>query len=133
MKKTILVSIMPLLALFIFVAAYSPSPIVPPVSDDLDLGWPDEVMTLLKQSCFDCHSSDGGNIKAKAELNFSKWDNYKLTKKINKLTAISEEVKAKNMPPQKYLNKNPHAILSDEEISVIVQWANTEADKLMEE
>jgi mono/diheme cytochrome c family protein len=133
MKKSILISIMPLLALFIFIAAQSPLTVTRPVAEDPDLDWPEEVVSLLKQSCFDCHSSDASNIKAKGALNFSKWADYKITKQINKLNGISEEVKGKNMPPNKYLDKNPDAALTDVEIGVITNWANKEADKLMEE
>ncbi len=133
MKKTILISIIPVLAIFLFIAAQSPSP--SPVSDpqDVELGFPDDISTLLQQSCFDCHSSDASNIKAKGSLNFSKWADYKLSKKINKLGNISETVKGKDMPPKKYLEKNPDATLTDEEIGLITNWANAEADKLMEE
>ena len=72
-------------------------------------------------------------MKAKSKLNFSKWEDYKITKKISKLNAISEEVKEKTMPTQKYLKYYPDKALSDEEIGVITTWANAEADKLMEE
>ena len=135
MKKIILISLIPVLAIILFVAAQSPvsDQIAEAVAEELDLGWPDEVMTLLERSCFDCHSSDAGNMKAKSKLNFSKWEDYKITKKISKLNAISEEVKEKSMPTEKYLKNYPDRVLSDEEIGVITTWANAEADKLMEE
>ena len=135
MKKIILISLIPVLAIILFVAAQIPvsGPLAEPVAEDLDLGWPDEVMTLLERSCFDCHTSEAGNMKAKSKLNFSKWEDYKITKKISKFNAISEEVKEKTMPTKKYLKNYPDRALSDEEIGVITTWANAEADKLMEE
>jgi len=133
MKRTILLSILPVLALMVFIAAQSPSPVVNPIADDIDLGWPEEVMGLLENSCFDCHTSDAGNIKAKGALNFSKWEGYKITKKINKLNGIPKEIKEKKMPPKKYISNKPDAALSDEEIELITKWANAEADKFMEE
>ena len=135
MKKIILISLIPVLAIILFVAAQIPvsGPLVEPVAEDLDLGWPDEVMTLLERSCFDCHTSESGNIKAKGKLNFSRWENYKITKKISKLNAIGEEIKEKTMPTKKYLKNYPDRALSDEEIGVIATWANAETDKLMEE
>jgi len=129
MKKNILIIFLPVLAIVLFIAAQSPAP----ASQDLDLGWPDEVITLLERACFDCHTADAGNIKGKGALNLSKWEAYKITKKINKLNGISEEVKEKTMPPKKYLKNNPDNGLTDEEITVITSWANAEADKLMEE
>ena len=133
MKKTILISILPVFAILLFIAAQQPEPVVQPVQEDLDLGWPEEVMTLFQQSCFDCHTADASNIKAKGKLNFSKWEEYKLTKKIGKLDKISEEVKEKKMPPNRYLKDNPGKALSDDQITIITNWANKEADKLMEE
>ncbi len=133
MKNTILISIIPILAIFLFIAAQSPTPAPVQITEDIDLGWPEDVMTLLDKACFDCHTADAGNIKAKGSLNFSKWEGYKLTKKISKLNGISEEVKEKNMPPNKYIKKYPDNVLTDEEITVITSWANAEADKLMEE
>jgi mono/diheme cytochrome c family protein len=129
MKKSILFSILPLMALFLFVAAYQPAP----SPDDLDLGWPEEVMTAFDKACFDCHTSESGNVKAKGKLNFSKWEDYKLTKKVGKLDGIRETVETGDMPPKKYLNKYPDNALTEEEIKMIAEWANAEADKLMEE
>ena len=57
------------MAFFLFIAAYEPAPMP---EDDLYLGWPEEVMTLLERSCFDCHTAESGNVKAKGKLNFSK-------------------------------------------------------------
>lgn len=133
MKNKILIMIIALLAIGLFIAAQSSTPPAQAAVSDIDSDFPDEIVTILKQSCFDCHSSDAGNVKAKAALNFSKWDDYKVTKKINKLTGIAEQVKAKDMPPGKYLDKNPDAVLSDEQITLLTSWASAEADKLMEE
>jgi hypothetical protein len=135
MRKIILICLIPALAIILFIAAQNPVSglLAEPVAEDLDLGWPHEVMSLLERSCFDCHTSESGNIKAKSKLNFSKWENYKITKKISKLNTISEEVKGKTMPTKKYLQNYPDRALSDEEIGVITTWANAETDKLMEE
>ena len=121
------------LAIGLLIAAQSSAPPAQAAVSDIDQDWPEEIVTLIKHSCFDCHSADAGNVKAKAALNFSKWEDYKLTKKISKLTEIGEKVKEKDMPPKKYLEKNPDAVLSDEEITLLSTWANAEADKLMEE
>ena len=133
MKKIILYSLLPLMAIIIFVAAQNSSPIPSPAPEDIELGWPDEVMTLLERSCFDCHTKDGSNIKAKGALNFNKWGDYKLSKKVGKLNDISEVLKEKKMPPGKYIKKYPDKGLTDVEIGVITNWANREAEKLMGE
>lgn len=133
MKKSILIMLLPVLALFVFIAAQQPTQAPKPIAEDIELGWPDDVMLVFKRSCFDCHIKESGNIKGKGKLNFSKWEDYKLTKKISKLTGIAEEVEEKSMPPKKYLNDYPDRALSDEEIRLIKEWADAEADKLMEE
>ena len=129
MKKTLLLSVLPLMALFLFIAAYEPTP----APDDLDLGWPEEVVIALDKAFFDCHTSESGNVKAKGKLNFSKWEEYKLTKKVGKLDGIRETVESGDMPPEKYLNKYPDNALTEEEVKIITEWANAEMDKLMEE
>jgi hypothetical protein len=132
MKKLIFVSLVPLLAIFVFIAAQKPETGMI-VQEDIDLGWPEEVMVLLENACFDCHTADASNLKAKSRLNFSKWDDYKLSKKIGKLGDISEEVKQKSMPPAKYVKDYPDRELTDADIGVITNWANAEAEKLMQE
>ncbi len=133
MKKTLILSFLPALAIVLFIAAQQPSAPAQAAPEDIELGWPEEVMTLLEQSCFDCHTDDMGSLKSRSRLNFSKWEDYKLSKKIGKLENISEEVKEKKMPPEKYLKDYPDRALSDEEITVITNWANEEADKLIGE
>jgi hypothetical protein len=133
MKKSILIIILPVLALFMFIAAQQPAQAPKPVAEDIELGWPEDVMAILERSCFDCHTNELGSLKAKSKLNFSKWNEYKLTKKIGKLDDIIKEVDEKKMPPKKYLNDYPDRGLSDEEVKLIKDWANEEADKLMEE
>lgn len=133
MKKIIFYSLMPVMMIIVFVAAQSPSNVLSHVPDDIDYGWPEEVMSLLEHSCFDCHTKDASNMKAKDALSFTEWGDYKLSKKIGKLNDISEKVKEKKMPPGKYIDKYPDKALSEEGIGVITNWANAEGDKLMED
>jgi hypothetical protein len=133
MKKIVLFSMLPLMTIILFVAAQNYSPTPAPAPEDIELGWPDDVMVIIERACFDCHTKDASNIKSKGALNFNKWTKYKLSKKVGKLNDISEVLKENKMPPEKYINKYPDKGLSDEEIAVIANWANKEADKLMEE
>ncbi|MEE4255941.1 MAG: heme-binding domain-containing protein [Bacteroidales bacterium] len=132
MKKSILI-LLPVFAVFLFIAAQQPVHQPQPVAEDIELGWPEDVMGILERSCFDCHTDELGSLKPKSKLNFSKWEEYKLSKKIGKLDDIIKEVDEKKMPPKKYLDDYPDRALSDEEIKLIKEWANAEADKLMQE
>ncbi len=133
MKRTIVFIIIPALAMLFFIAARTPVSVVTPAPEDPATGFPEEVTVLLERSCFDCHSDEASNLKAKSRLNFSKWEDYKLSKKVGKLSDISDEVKGKKMPPKKYVEDYPDRALTDEEITVITTWANAEADRLIEE
>lgn len=133
MKKNIAISLLPLLAIVIFVAAQNISTQPAQLPQDAEAEWPEEVKAILDGACYGCHTDDNGSEKSRNALNFSKWEDYKLTKKIGKLNDISEAVKGKKMPPSKYLEKFPDKALTDNQIVVITNWANGEADKLMEE
>ena len=129
MKKTILLSILPVMAIFLFIAAYEPTT----VPEETEMEWPEEVVAALNKACYDCHTSESGNVKAKGKLNFSKWEEYKLTKKVGKLDGIKETVESGDMPPKKYLGKYPDKALTEEEVKLVTEWADAEMDKLMEE
>ena len=133
MKKIMFYSLLPLLAIIIFVAAQNSAAVPASAPEDIDLGWPEDVMVLLERSCFDCHTNDASNDKPKDALNFSKWEDYKLTKQVAKLNDISKMVKETKMPPEKYIEKYHDKKLSDAEIGVITNWANAEAEELMGE
>ena len=133
MQKIIFFSLLPLLAIVIFVAAQNTTSAPAQLSQDIELDWPEDVMTIFESSCYGCHTEGNGSDKSRAALNFSKWEDYKLTKKVGKLNDISEMVKEKKMPPAKYLEKLPEKALSDEQIAVITKWANDVAEKLMGE
>ena len=133
MKKNILFILLPFMAVVVLVAAQN-NPLAPVTpQEELSSDWPEEVKDLIKTSCYDCHTKDASGEKSKKALNFSTWEDYKLTKKIGKLNDISEVLKEKKMPPKKYLEKFPDKALSDKQIGVITNWANAEAEKLMEE
>ncbi len=133
MKKIFWYSLLPALAIVLFVAARDASPIANPASQDPSTEWPEDVVALLERACYDCHTSESGNLKAKQKLNFSKWGDYKLSKMVGKLSEIAEEVEEGKMPPEKYIEKNPNRTLSDEEMKRLVDWAKAESEKLMEE
>ena len=76
---------------------------------------PDSVITILKKSCFDCHSNhtvypryadinpvgwwlNNHVNEGKSELSFSEFVAYDTTMKLKKLEEIAEEVEAHKMP-----------------------------------
>ena len=124
MKKQF-VLILAIGVLFLFVQSFSPE--LPP-----DSVFPDEITSILKTSCYDCHFTGGGSEKSLNALNFDTWDDYRTTKKIGLLADISKVVEEQKIPPGKYLEKKPEAKLSEKHMKLLSEWADAEAEKLMQ-
>ena len=101
---------------------------------------PDEVMLVLKTTCYDCHSDNTiypwyNNIApvsywladhvdhGKGHLNFSAWESYETDKKDHKLEEVIEEVKKGKMPLKEYKWTHADARLTEEQITKISAWA----------
>ncbi len=101
---------------------------------------PDNVMGVLKKSCYDCHSNNTvypwyNNIQpvawwlddhvkeGKRELNFSEFANYKPKRKIKKLKETVEQLEKGEMPLNSYLWIHKDAKLSEEDIKAVSEWA----------
>jgi Haem-binding domain len=105
-----------------------------------DTNPPEAVKLILKENCFDCHSSFTrypwyNNITpvnywmaehiehAQEELNFSKWEGYSVKKKDHKLDELIEMIEEKEMPLPSYTWTHSDAKLSDTQIEAVVEWA----------
>ncbi|RQO39351.1 cytochrome C [Chryseobacterium sp. KBW03] len=104
---------------------------------------PDEVETLFRNSCYDCHSNNTeyawydyiqpaktlveSHIKeAKDDLNFSEWDAYSNRKKERLLNSIKEQIVNRKMPLSSYTLMHRKAKLSDDEIKTTTNWLNAQ-------
>jgi hypothetical protein len=94
--------------------------------------FPDEITSVLKTSCYDCHYTGASAEKALKALNFATWDEYRTTKQIGLLGDIGKVVKEEKMPPAKYLEKKPEAKLSEKQVKLLAEWTEKEAEKLMQ-
>lgn len=103
---------------------------------------PDTVRSLLRTSCYDCHSNKtvypwyaeiapaswwlANHIKeGKAELNFSDFSQYGRRRMKNKLTSIAEQVEKREMPLPSYVLLHAEAALSEGQIKIIKDWADS--------
>lgn len=111
-----------------------------PATDFIEHHLPSEnVKTILKTSCYDCHSNHTvypwyaevsplswwlhNHIKeGKEELNFSTWHTYPNKKKIHKLEEIVELVEKKEMPLKPYSLAHSEANLTQAERDELVNW-----------
>lgn len=100
---------------------------------------PNSVQQILKTSCYDCHSNNtrypwyakiqpvslwlGDHVKdGKAELNFSEFGTYSLSRQYHKLEEINGQVKAGEMPLSSYTLIHRNAKLGPEQKFVIATW-----------
>lgn len=107
-----------------------------------------EVMTILKTSCFDCHSNQTDYrwysrivpvswliardvSKGREALNFSDWNTYNKRKLVRKLGDIKEQVAKKEMPMKIYTLMHPNTKLNEAQMLLIADWTDKEVKKIM--
>ncbi len=83
---------------------------------------PEDVLVVLNNSCGKCHNQ-GGSGAALANLNLTKWDNYDAVKQAKKAEAICRTITTGKMPPKSFLRKNPQAVLTDQQKTLVCNWS----------
>jgi len=111
---------------------------------------PDSVMHLLKASCYDCHSNHTNYPwyskitpvnwwlkqhidEGKRELNFSTFATGSFRRKSRKLQETAEQVEKHEMPLKSYLWQHPEAKLNDAQRALIISWAKTAKQEVMQD
>ena len=101
---------------------------------------PDDVMQILKVSCYDCHSNttyypwyskvqpvawflDDHIIEGKKELNFSEFASYPIYRQYKKFKEIGKEVQEDEMPLFSYTVIHRDAGLSADQKLLLQNWA----------
>ena len=101
---------------------------------------PQDVMAILRRSCFDCHSNEtnwpwysyvapvswlvASDVEEGLdEMNFSIWDQYSQKRRNHKIEQCGELVEEGEMPLWFYIPLHPEAALSQNEIERLVRWA----------
>ena len=110
------------------------SPTVP----EQEIKAPKEVMSILKRSCYDCHSNNAvlpwyskvapisWTISRHIDIgrkwvNFSIWETYTPEQKDQKLQEIYKSV-YRAMPVKSYISQHPEAVMTKEDIDLIRNW-----------
>lgn len=108
------------------------------VQKELEIKANEEVMSMLKTSCFDCHSNETvwpwysqiapfswvistHVTEGRKALNFSTWENYTPAQKEEKTKALYRTAYA-SMPLPSYLYLHEDANLTKEQRSMIRDW-----------
>ncbi len=108
-----------------------------------------DIMTMLKTSCFDCHSNQthfpwyaklapsswllASDInQGRSKLNFSEWESLGKRKQISKLEDIKEEINSGDMPLKSYILIHRNSKLSADQVAALVKWTEETSKKILE-
>jgi hypothetical protein len=111
---------------------------------------PSNVESILKRSCYDCHSNHtvwpwyssfapvswlvADDVEhGKKKMNFSEWTNLSQAKREARLNEMCEQVKSDEMPLSNYLIMHSDAKLSQADKDILCMWIETELKKFEEE
>jgi uncharacterized membrane protein len=124
--------VFPLFAVFIIASGimFLNSSFDAPIEDN-DQVMQSEIKAIIKTSCYDCHSAGSKNEDAVEALNFDTFDELGKVRKITRLKEMADIVKEREMPPKKYISKNPKAELTDDQIKLFTNWTDQEIKALI--
>lgn len=108
---------------------------------------PGEVSTLLKNSCYDCHSNNSRypwyasvqpmgwflakHIKeGKEALNFNEFGSFSKRRQLSKIKAIHNSIRDGSMPLASYSLLHPAAKLTGAHKTLLMEWATKTANEL---
>jgi hypothetical protein len=146
-KKILLVILVIIIAIQFIQPARNKSGQVLPTDISKVYNIPNQIQSVLKNACYDCHSNNTNypwysNIqpggwwlashirKGKEELNFSEFGDYSSRKQRSKLNSIAKTVEDGTMPFPSYTLIHRNARLTKDEKAVIINWANNTKDSL---
>jgi hypothetical protein len=111
---------------------------------------PAEIVKLIHNACYDCHSDETKwpwyshvapvswwlveHVEdGRKRLNFSKWPHDDTRRAVRRWRSIAEAVREGEMPFPNYDRMHPAARLTQEQRDKLSQWAEQEADRLRPE
>ncbi len=140
MKKKILYGLLVILIIIQFFRIDKTNPAIKIENDFIEINNPpEEIASILKTSCYDCHSNEStypwySNIapvswwvkdhinEAREELNFSEWGTFTAKRKDHKLEEMVEEVEEGEMPLNEYTWTHSEAKLTAEQKTLLMDW-----------
>ena len=151
-RMRLLLAVMALAIVWLAAAFIAPPPTNPAVVAEAGLeatsAVPVDVRTMLRTSCFDCHSDetrwpwyatafpaslliDRDVEQGRGQVNFSQWSTYNEFDRADKLDDVCEQVRDTSMPLRHYRWLHPDATLSSNQIEALCAWTTREAERLM--
>jgi len=146
-KIVILVLIAGLVGIQFFPASLNQNTTMLPIDFTKIFNTPDKIQSLLKKTCYDCHSNntiypwyskvqpfawlmESHIIEGKEELNFSEFGAYSKRRQKSKLKSIISQIKDDEMPLSSYTLIHRNAILSEKDKEILEKWFTTIRDDL---
>ncbi len=119
----------------------------PIVDETIALKTDPKVMSILKTSCYDCHSNEttypwyhhvapmswvmANNInEGRKALDFSNWENIDSKVKLERLERAKQLLNNELMPKSEYLLMHKNAILSNDKKKVLEDFFDSEIEKI---
>lgn len=131
MKKLLSVLIPAAAIVLIGLSGHRPArPLNPVMAGDSMVVFTPEVRAIIDNKCYGCHSTNSKGAKARKKLN---WDSLNLitrAQKANKMDDVVEVLSEDEMPPKKFLEKEPGKKLTAEEKKLMEDWADRELNKI---
>ncbi len=144
-KQKIKYVLLILLVCFLLFQFYRPEIPYQPISKG-DINVPEDVKSILKRSCYDCHSNqtelkwfdqaapaywlvEDHIKKGKAGLNFSEWDQLPVAAQKAKLWEAFNQIKLGAMPIKSYEMMHPESKLSSSDINILKNYISSLAPK----
>jgi hypothetical protein len=108
---------------------------------------PQEVASILRFSCYDCHSNEtrypwyaevqpvgwwlNSHITdGKRQVNFTEFGSYRIRRQYGKLREMAEQIEQEKMPLPSYLLIHTDAKLSPEQREALLAWIRAERDSM---
>lgn len=143
MKKAFKITFISVITILVILQFFDPAPVNPIVDQSNALityrAATGEVVTILKNACYDCHSYETKYAwyayvapvswyienhvsKGKEHVNFSIWTNYTPDEQEHILEECFEEIKEGEMPLKSYQLVHPEARLSEKEKDMLLNY-----------
>ncbi|MEA2237144.1 MAG: hypothetical protein QOC81_1868 [Thermoanaerobaculia bacterium] len=128
-----------LLAAFVFIQLIPVPKTNPPVTGEIAA--PPQVMSVLRKSCYDCHSNETAwpwynhiapgswllyrdVTQGRRAMNFSEWQQMPQDRQNRRRKQVWEQVAADEMPPWFYLPLHHAAKLTDANKAILKAWSD---------
>lgn len=151
MKKTFRWLMFALIILFGVAQLIRPERSNPPIDQgqivEEHLQIPTEIGSILRRSCYDCHSNEtvwpwysavapaswlvaNDVMNGRKRMNFSEWGSNKMGKVLSLLEGMCEETSKGEMPLKPYALLHPSTRLSELEVKALCDWSEAEIQRL---